>query len=212
MMPAMPAAHQAERPFAAGPLRSGGLVERHLGCPSTAPPNIEHRFWRMWIEHHDPLRKMLLRMTRGNMADAEDVLGNAMLKALQQFTAIEGGIRNERAWLTRLVRNVCIDHYRSVWRVARWVEEAVQEEIFGSEETQGTREPTPEERLAAAQAIRDLDTLLSRMPENLRRPLVMRFLEEKSYDEIAGELGLSAVNVRKRIQLARDFLKRHGLK
>lgn len=179
--------------------------------PAAAGADLDQLFWKMWIEHHAPLRKMLLRMTRGNMAEAEDVLGNAMIKAFHQYRQVGGAVANERAWLSRLVRNVCIDHYRSGQRLARWIEDTVRDEILSLRASpQGVQEPTPEERLEASQAIRELEELITAMPETLRRPLVMRFLEDMGYDEIAQALDLTNCAVRKRIQLARDFLRKGG--
>ena len=47
------------------------------------------------------------------------------------------------------------------------------------------------------------------LPPELREPFVLRFYEELSGEEIAAQLGLSSANVRKRLQLARAFLRQH---
>ena len=57
-----------------------------------------------------------------------------------------------------------------------------------------------ERRAAVARAIATL-------PEKYRAPLVLRDVEERSYDEIAGILGLSEGTVKSRINRARSFLR-----
>ena len=49
---------------------------------------------------------------------------------------------------------------------------------------------------------------IQNLPETLRQPLLLRFYYDLSYSEIANRLGLSEATVRKRIQLARDILRR----
>jgi len=46
------------------------------------------------------------------------------------------------------------------------------------------------------------------LPARLRTPLVLRFYQDQSYEEIAARLGLAPDNVRKRIQEARAILDR----
>ena len=163
------------------------------------------------MEHHSYLRKQTLRLMSGNLADAEDALSNAMLKAMQKFNAYAGLIVNERAWLTRLVHNVCMDLHRSNQRIARSVEDTVAGEI----DTLGGGEGavrTPEDETLAHRAMDELAAELERMPRSLRQPLLMRVLDDMSYEDIAAELKLSNCAVRKRIQLARGFLRKRGIR
>ncbi len=46
------------------------------------------------------------------------------------------------------------------------------------------------------------------LPETLRQPLLLRFYYDLSYSEIAKRLGLTEVTVRKRVQLARDIVRK----
>ena len=78
-------------------------------------------FWQVWMEHQDYLFKQSIRFMSGNVADAEDALSQAMLKGSQHFNAET--IRNQRAWLTRLVHNACMDQHRSHKRQARLSDE-----------------------------------------------------------------------------------------
>src|SRR5262249_47949689 len=60
-----------------------------------------------------------------------------------------------------------------------------------------------------------LDEELSRLPEKLRIPLVLRYLEEKTQDEVARVLGCSRRAVQKRFArgqaILRERLERRGL-
>ena len=157
------------------------------------------------MEHHDYLFKQSLRFMAGNMADAEDALSQAMLKGSQHFDGET--IRNERAWLTRLVHNACMDQHRSRKRQAR-----LSDEIDGDDPDQApniTPRPvrTPDEALHMQQTFDQLENQLKNLPVSLLEPLLMRVIEDKSYDEIADHMGLSNCAVRKRIQLARDRLR-----
>lgn len=177
------------------------------------PPAVEPEpfadFWNVWMQHHDYLFKQSLRFMSGNMADAEDALSQAMLKGSQYFDA--DSIRNERAWLTRLVHNACMDQHRSHKRQARF-----GDEIDGDDPDQApnvTPRPmrSPDDALTMRQTFDHLEDQLLSLPVSLLEPLLMRVVEEKSYEEIAGKMGLSNCAVRKRIQLARDRLKQANI-
>jgi len=166
-------------------------------------------FWNVWLEHHDYLFKQSLRFMAGNMADAEDALSHAMLKGSQHFDA--DTIRNERAWLTRLVHNSCMDQHRSRKRQAR-----LSDEIDGDDPEQAPNitpqpERTPDEALHMRQIFDQLEHHMKQLPISLLEPLLMRVVEDRSYDDIAAHMGLSNCAVRKRIQLARDRLRDAGV-
>lgn len=70
---------------------------------------------------------------------------------------------------------------------------------------------TPDEAQHVKQKLAELEADINQLPISLLEPLMMRVVEDKSYDEISAHLGLSNSEVRKRIQLARDRLKQAGL-
>lgn len=209
----------AEAPLQEAPLQEAPLEEAPLGeAPFVDAPVREEapqeqaeadsdaEFWRVWLGHQDQLRNQCLRMMSGNQADAEDALSNAMLRASQKFARYAGSINNERAWLSKLVHNVCIDHFRREKRTQCFAidqepEAHVSEAMF----TEPAR--SPEELLLCQEQLMELEKCMGKLSQNLRGPLVMRCVEGRSYADIAEELDLRADTVRKRIQLARDFLR-----
>ena len=73
-------------------------------------------FWNLWALHQQHLYAVCARALDGNRAEAEDALGQVMLKARQQLTVSASQIAAPRAWLTRLARNLCIDIQRDLVR------------------------------------------------------------------------------------------------
>lgn len=180
--------------------------------PQPEPPASEpfDTFWAVWIEHQDYLFKQSLRFMSGNAADAEDALSQAMLKASQHFNAAE--IRNERAWLTRLVHNACMDQHRARRRQQRLAEEILPDDAEEVPTLQPQAPCAPDEALQLSQLFETLESHLRQLPVTLLEPLMLRVIEDKSYTEIAERMGLSNCAVRKRIQLARDHLRKAKLR
>ena len=85
-------------------------------CEPVAKDN-GNDFPQIWLFHLSYLRAHALRLSGGNIADAEDLLSEVALKATQAFSAT--AIRNRRAWLLRLMHNVVMDRERSERRRSR---------------------------------------------------------------------------------------------
>ncbi|OAZ08960.1 RNA polymerase sigma factor [Thalassospira indica] len=172
-----------------------------------AAPN----FWPLWIDQQDALLKQCLKLMSGNMDDAQDALSEAMVKASTKFEESMDEIRNHRAWLSRIVHNACIDLHRQNRRKAEY-----REETHGAADTPASPmtapiTPSPEESYLAGEKLDQLEAALLEMQEKLRKPLLMRCVQDRTYDEIAAALGLSNCAVRKRVQLAREHLRASGI-
>ncbi|WP_073956579.1 RNA polymerase sigma factor [Thalassospira sp. TSL5-1] len=164
-------------------------------------------FWPLWIAQRDILLRQCLRLMSGNMDDAQDALSEAMIKASVKFEDSMDEIRNHRAWLSRIVHNACIDLHRQNRRKADYNEETHSKEDNVLPGISRQEEATPEQNALTGETFSNLERALTDLPEKLRRPLLMRCVQDQSYDEIAENLGLSNCAVRKRVQLARDHLK-----
>jgi len=185
-------------------------------CGTKSPPHTEGlhadaAFWSLWHKHADYLRGLSVRLMAGNHADAEDMLSEAMCKAGQNYPLRSEDIRNERAWLARILRNRCLDLYRR--RKGRPYSESdgdspVLERATASLTCQGEGAMTPEERVLSAELAKVIDAFLDDLPEHLRGPLLDRLMHERSYAEIAQGHRLTQANARKRVQHARAFLRK----
>ncbi len=147
-------------------------------------------FERMYRRHVSAVYRYALAVI-GNQADAEDATQQTFLSA---YRAWERGERPRRAhnWLITIAHNVCRQRFRE--RSRRPAEVELEADAV----------PTSvDERLEAA----DLTTALGQLQFNQRAALVMRELEGRSYDEIAGTLGVSHSAVETLLFRARRALR-----
>jgi RNA polymerase sigma-70 factor (ECF subfamily) len=106
--------------------------------------------------------------------------------------------------LISISRNLCIDHYRSV----RKERETMARDVDASELSPVSKERSPQ-ALAEHSDLRDLlRKALAELPETLRTAVVLRDLQEFSYQEIADQLKLPEGTVKSRINRGRLELAR----
>jgi RNA polymerase sigma factor (sigma-70 family) len=183
--------------------RDTGLVDRRDGA-STAGEG----FWSIWLQHQEYLRRHSLRWMSNNAQDAEDALSSAMLLAQQKYPEYARTITNIRAWLTRLVHNVCMDQHRASSRMEGFESDPQRDELerravinYHGVYPEPDQEAIEEERLISL--LRGLHNL----PASLREPLLLRCVYGVGYSEIAARMAISECAARKRVQLARDRLR-----
>ncbi len=165
-------------------------------------------FWPIWVTHRDYLFRYSLRFSSGNMADAEDAMGEAMLKAVQAFPHAE--IRNYRAWLLRLVHNACMDRHRVKERQSRLTSDIAYDDGQSVPAIVPKPNRSPEDLLGTLELIACLQQAMTTLPRLLAEPLLL-YLDDFSDADIAASLNVTKEVVRKRRQMARDWLRRKML-
>lgn len=130
--------------------------------------------------------------------DAQDAVQEAYLRALRHFSARRGG--DVRAWLLRIVRNVCMDVHRGRARTAGRIDEVGEMEMAGGADAEAELL-----RAAGEDAVRDA---IERLPAEYREVLLLREFEEMSYKRIAAVTGTPAGTVMSRLSRARALLRR----
>lgn len=162
-------------------------------------------FWQVWSLHHEYLFNLSLRWMGGNRADAEDALSSTKLKAVVHYGPCAALIRNDRAWLSRLLYNSCMDLYRRRSSSA----EAGSLNFEGLIEVAVLAVPagTAEEALLERELIGRIGQLLEELPQAWQHAFVERCMRQRPYPDVAAEAGTTEANIRKRVQLARAFLR-----
>ncbi len=139
----------------------------------------------------------------GKHDEAEDLTQDIFLKIFKSLHTFDRRA-NFQTWLISVSRNLCIDHYRSV----RKERETIDRDVDANELTPASREPGPMAALEQRDRIGLLREALAALPDALRTAVVLRDLQELSYQEIADRLQLPEGTVKSRINRGRTELAR----
>jgi RNA polymerase sigma factor (sigma-70 family) len=129
------------------------------------------------------LHDVFARIT-GCRSQAEDIVQDAFLKLMG--TTLTASIRSQASYLTTIVRNLAIDHYRRKCMELRL--------LATEEEGQDVSEPetaSPESINLHRQLLRILDFALAELPERTRYAFEMHRIHGFSQKDIAATLGVS---------------------
>ena len=137
----------------------------------------------------------------GRHDEAEDLTQDIFLKIFKSLNTFDRRA-NFQTWLISISRNLCIDHYRSV----RKVRETIDRGVDASELSPASKEASPVQALEQRDRVTLLRQALAELPETLRTAVIMRDLQELSYQEIADALRLPEGTVKSRINRGRTEL------
>lgn len=136
---------------------------------------------------------------------AQDMVQEAYLRALKYRDSFRGG--DMRPWLLGIVRNTCYT----------WLQQSRQREDeveFDEERDSGNcelifeqAENNPEALIMRKQENLRLNRLINALPSRFREVLILRELEELSYEDIAVVVAIPVGTVMSRLSRARALLR-----
>ncbi len=139
----------------------------------------------------------------GKHDEAEDLAQDIFIKIFKSLGTYDRRA-NFQTWLVSVSRNLCIDHYRSV----RKERQTIDRDVDANELAPAAAEPGPIAALEQRDRITLLREALASLPDTLRTAVVMRDIQELSYQEIAERLTLPEGTVKSRINRGRNELAR----
>ncbi|MCK9997169.1 MAG: sigma-70 family RNA polymerase sigma factor [Candidatus Krumholzibacteria bacterium] len=173
------------------------LVEK-----ACAAPQGDLRAFEELVRRHQARVQTNCRYLSGNEEDSLDLAQEVLVKAYFNLNRFEGR-SSFGTWIGRIKVNHCLNHLRRT-RGHSFID--LEEPGLEKEAALHSRRGAEFEVEAGDQRAL-ISGILSYMPETLRVPLIMRDMDEMSYQEIADklEVGLSAVKMR--IKRAREFFR-----
>ena len=153
-------------------------------------------FRKIWLPLADRFYRVAYHLLESR-PDAEDAVQELYLKILSMHAKLVY-VRDPAAYGITLLKNICIDRIRR-----RESRRAEQLEEFIAADTSG-----PEKQMAEKDTLSRVMKEMERLPEKQAKVLRMRAVEGLEYDEIARRTGLSQVNIRVLISIARKTLKK----
>lgn len=179
----------------AEPSEIDALIARCLSGDQLAWDQIVRQHWRKVFN--------LAYKFVGRHDEAEDLTQDIFLKIFKALHTFDRRA-NFQTWLISISRNLCIDHYRSV----RKERETMARDVDASDLAPAAKDRSPYgelEQLDLRQLIRQG---LAELPVALREAVMLRDLQEFSYQEIAARLQLPEGTVKSRINRGRLELAR----
>ena len=152
------------------------------------------RFHTVWI----PLQERFYRVAYyllEDRADALDAVQDLYVKLWKMRESLDL-VRNPGAYGALLMRNLCIDRIRRLTPA-----EELPDDLPGKE--------PPDETLETRETLGILMQAMERLPDSQRNLVKLHLLQGLSYDEIAAQTGLSPLNIRVQVSLARKKLKQY---
>lgn len=183
---------KAEQPLSLEALQAGDRAE----------------FARMVDTYYTPIYRLALKML-AHEQDAEDVLQNTFLKALQHIGAFEGR-SSLSTWLYRIAANEALMLLRR-----KRPELSIDESADEADDTLPLPEQftdwccLPEKEFVTTEAKKQLDRAIQELPEKLRIVFLLRDIEGLSIKETGEALNLTETAVKTRLLRARLALREY---
>jgi RNA polymerase sigma-70 factor (ECF subfamily) len=163
-------------------------------------------FNRLVMQYQHLVYNFLYRLD-SRMHNVEDLAQEVFIKVFRSIRKLKD-VRQFKSWLHKIAVRVYLDDLRQRKRL--------QEHVIADDKVldiQAHPQATPAQVLEGQELQRALQEAIERLPEEFKLAIVLREIQELSYDEIASALRCSIGTVRSRIfrgrQLLRNMLEGH---
>lgn len=169
----------------------------------------EEAFAYLIAIYRNPIYNMVFRIT-GDEADAGDVLQNVFVKIIRGIKQFHGS-SSLKTWIYRIAVHEALNCRRGWFRRRRREVVSLDDEVHGRQEA-GRRttlaSETPYEWLEQNERREAVDRALGGLPEPYRAVVILREMENFSYEEITEVLGIAEGTVKSRLKRGREMLRR----
>jgi RNA polymerase sigma-70 factor, ECF subfamily len=172
------------------------LVERCLAGEDSA--------WESLVKAHTKRVYAICYRFTSSDAAAQDLTQDVFLRVFKTLKSFRAGEGSFVVWLTRLTRNLLIDHYRRS-RLDR-ASDTIEDQLPMLEAKQSLSRT--DGILAGREASELLQAALQKLSPELRETVILRDLEEMEYREIAQALNVPEGTVKSRLNRGRAELAR----
>jgi RNA polymerase sigma-70 factor (ECF subfamily) len=165
-------------------------------------PLRRQRFEELVLPQLDTLYRVALRLTC-NREQAEDLVQETCLRAYRTFDSFDG--QNGRAWLFTILRHTHISRWRHDGDGSQCISYDDEASVL-SERTLPV-DPSAEETALANLFAEDIERALGALPVEARLLLLLAYVEELSYAEIAQVMDCPIGTVMSRLYRARHHME-----
>jgi RNA polymerase sigma-70 factor, ECF subfamily len=177
------------------PATPDSLIEQCLSGDQAAWETIVRQHWRKVFN--------VAYKFVGKHDEAEDLAQDIFLKIFKALDTFDRRA-NFQTWIISISRNLCIDHYRSV----RKERETMNRDVDPNDLAPVSTTASPYAQIELRDRVALLRLALDKLAPTLRTAVMMRDIQEMTYQEIADSLDLPEGTVKSRINRGRTELAR----
>ena len=174
------------------------LVEQCLSGAETA--------WEDLVKAHTRRVYAICYRFTANESASQDLTQEVFLRVFRTLKSFRAGEGTFVVWLTRLTRNLLIDHYRRT-KLERSTD-SIEDQLATTIEDKSPGVGRTDGLVAGREASELLQAGLQKLSPELRETVILRDLEELEYREIADVLGVPEGTVKSRLNRGRAELAR----
>jgi RNA polymerase sigma-70 factor (ECF subfamily) len=168
-------------------------------------------FDRLVLRHRDRITRLCAYLL-GDRDEGEDAAQDSFVKAFRALPRFQADA-SFATWIYRIAVNSCRSRQRSWWgrlsRRAMRLDRPTKGEGDGEAIELGDTRHLPARDLQRHRTVQAIRRGLRKMPAHQRELVVLRDIQELSYEEIQKITGLAAGTVKSRIARARGALREH---
>lgn len=159
----------------------------------------DDRYYEVIVERYEwKLRRYVIRFIHCSEADAQDIIQDVFINAYRNLNGFDTNLKFS-SWLYRIAHNEAVSHLR---RISARPTVAVDDDQFDALASELNTETEIGKQMEGAM----LRTAIGRLDEKYRDVIVLRYLEEKSYEEISDILRKPSGSVSSLITRAKRML------
>ena len=152
-------------------------------------------FSRLVEAYQRPVYNLAYRML-GNAAEAEEVAQETFVRIYTKLHTYQPD-RKLASWVLSIASHYCIDRLRR--RRITWL--SLDDDPIAS--VLSSHQPSPEELALRREAFDEVRDCIAELAPGYRAPLILRYWQGLSYEEIAEVMGISVSAVKSRLHRAR---------
>jgi RNA polymerase sigma-70 factor, ECF subfamily len=160
-------------------------------------------FGEIVLKYQDKVYNLCRHMLR-SAEDAEDAAQDVFLKAFQALPKFQPDA-SLSTWLYRIATNTCIDRRKKPIFESLFGDSGEGEKLINDRASDA---PSPEKLYQSKQIDQALQENLGKLSPKLRAIIILKEIEDLSYEEIADTLEISMGTVKSRIARAREELQK----
>jgi RNA polymerase sigma-70 factor, ECF subfamily len=151
-----------------------------------------------------PLRRYILRHCYTCRDEVQDLLQEVFISVYRHIYDFNPGLKFS-SWIYRITHNAMVSHIRKFHAKKNLI--VYEDGIYHSSflKVEPIQSSSTDDRILAAELEKAIHVLLIKMPDKLRESFVLRFFEEKEYEEIGDILRENVNTISTRIRRARKW-------